>query len=139
MSEVNKKNGLLEKLGFSDENIKKFNALSSKEKSDLLIEASAPHLKNKKNDIFKALIFNEHNIKVFDTLEPSDRLEILYNLFHAIDVRQDKETFFIDIVEASDQEKANEWVKDLTAEERADFKDFYPQYYAVFTQKPSYK
>lgn len=92
--------------------------------------------RHKKNDIIKSLIFNKHNVNTFDRLGPSDRLEILYGFFDTLERRQDKETFFIDIVDNEDREKANEWMSEFSVDERKDFKDFYPFYYSIFTQKP---
>lgn len=92
---------------------------------------------NAKTDIIGDLIFNENNIKIFDRLEPRERLEILYGFFDMIESRQDKETFFIDIVDDDNRRKANEWMSEFSVEERKDFKDFYSYYYQIFIQKPT--
>jgi ATP-dependent protease ClpP protease subunit len=99
------------------------------------IAASLMNTKTK-DDILQGIIFNEHSLKSLVNLDPSDRLEVLCSTFDVIELKQDKESFFIDIVENEHRELANEWIADLTLQEKQQFKEFYPLYYNVFTQKP---
>jgi ATP-dependent protease ClpP protease subunit len=126
------------KIGLIDEilSTEKINNLVESNSNKMEINASLIS-KNTKQDILQALIFNEHSLKSLNQISSSDRLEVLCNTFDAIDSRQDKDTYFIDIVENEHREIANEWIADLTLKEKSDFKEFYPAYFEIFSKKPT--
>lgn len=130
--------GLIDEILSTEKEVTSFNNLEKLNLNKMELNASLIS-KNKKDDMLQALIFNEHNIKSLNQLSSSDRLEVLCSTFDAIESRQDKETFFIDIVENEHRELANEWIADLTLQEKRDFKEFYPKYFELFSKKPTKK